>query len=346
MQAPMGEEGASAREVGAAAAAASPTVRGWAARAAANVAVQDWAVMAYFLVLMAGVLLGRGPGWNASLRTLAWDLGIFAAAIVVVRGELVRRESTLASVLYRLVIGFPPAVTYVQLRGILPAITQKALDADIYAFDLRVFHYEPSLAWDKWVSPATVEWFAFFYGLYFLIIAIHIAPFLLFADDSPLFRAYSNGVFVVFLTAHVVYALVPGFGPYAHFTFEHALTGGRFWKLVLDTVHDGGALKDIFPSLHTAAPSFFLFFAIANRKTVPFRYTWPVMAFVVSQIVIATMFLRWHYLVDILAGLALAALAVFLGRAIADWEGPRRARLGAQSVYGLAPLRGLLPKRR
>src|SRR5262249_52942027 len=160
----------------------------------------------------------------------------------------------------------PAFLSYFQLRWILPCVTQRALDAELYTFDMKVFHYEPAVAWDRFVAPRTVEWFAFFYFLYFLIMALHILPMLLFSKDTSIFRHFGISTLFVFFTAHVTYMIVPGWGPYHHMTFAHDLIGGRFWKMVLEAVHEGGALKDIFPSLHTAAPSFLLFFSLMHGK--------------------------------------------------------------------------------
>ncbi|MBX3191272.1 MAG: hypothetical protein KF819_30015 [Labilithrix sp.] len=52
-----------------------------------------------------------------------------------------------------------------------------------------------------------------------------------------------------------------------------------------------------------------------------------------SQIVIATMFLRWHYLVDILAGFALAVSGLLGARALAPAEARSRAAFGCSPVW-------------
>jgi hypothetical protein len=54
---------------------------------------------------------------------------------------------------------------------------------------------------------------------------------------------------------------------------------------------------------------------------------------VATQIIVATMFLRWHYLVDIVAGLTLAFTVQLVGQYVADWERAKRERLGLQAVW-------------
>jgi membrane-associated phospholipid phosphatase len=153
--------------------------------------------------------------------------------------------------------------------------------------------------------------------------------------DPLLLARFATGTLLMFLTAHLVYTIVPGYGPYWYLkgTFVHELQGGTFWRLVREAVEAGGAQKDIFPSLHTAAPTFFAIFSFRHRKLFPFKYTWPVVAFLATQIIIATMFLRWHYLIDIVAGLTLATGAALLSQHVANWEHAKRERLGLQPAW-------------
>ena len=84
-------------------------------------------------------------------------------------------------------------------------------------------------------------------------------------------------------------------------------------------------MKDIFPSLHTAAPTWFTLFAFQRAKHDP-RWRWParVTAFFAANIIFSTVFLRWHYVIDVAAGLLLAftasRLAVRLARIEEQWR--------------------------
>jgi hypothetical protein len=303
-----------------------------------NWASHDWILISYFVILIFALCIGTGPNRSACIVHVAADCGVFLFVLALVRGNVLRWGSLASTLLYRTAIIGTLLSTFFQLREILPAVSPWTDDARIYAFDLRVFGFEPSVVFDRWITPATTEWFAFFYFLYFLILSVHVLPMVYYQRGTLLLGRFATGILLVFLTAHLVYMIVPGYGPYWYLkgTFSHELQGGLFWRLVRETVDAGGAQKDIFPSLHTAAPTFFAIFSYRHRKLVPFKYTWPVMAFVATQIIIATMFLRWHYLVDIVAGLTLATTAALLGHHVADWERAKRDRLGLQPSW--APL--------
>jgi hypothetical protein len=308
----------------------------WLTRFARNLAPQDKYIGAYFIVMGFAVAFGSGPDREHCLRLVAIDLACLGAGLALTRGCILRSGSFANTMLYRLTVWLAVFLSYFQLRHILPAVSERAVDADILAFDLRWFHVEPSLAWDRFVSPATTEWFAFFYFGYFALLATHVLGIMLLGKSMYRLGHFAMGIFIVFCTGHLVYMLVPGYGPYRYLAgdFQHQLTGGLFWSWVQATVHAGGAQKDIFPSLHTAAPTYIALYSFRHRAEAPYKYTWGVAAFCASQIILATMFLRWHYLIDIAAGITLAIVAVTLGEWLFVRDTARRARLASELGAG------------
>jgi hypothetical protein len=297
-------------------------------------ASQDWLTLGYLASLLMALALGSGPHRGECIVRVAGDTGAFLCVLVAVRTHLLRWGAMSTALVYRGALMGTLLASFFQLREILPAVSPWAVDDRIYAFDLRVFGFEPSLWFDRFVSPFTTEWFAFFYFLYFLILTVHVLPMMMQRNEILLSR-FAVGILMLFMTAHLLYMVVPGWGPYRYLRgeFHHQLEGGLFWRLVRETVDAGGAQKDIFPSLHTGAPTFMAIYSVRHRKSIPFRYTWPIVAFLATQMILATMFLRWHYLADVVAGLALATAASIVGQRIADWERGRRERLGVQPAW-------------
>jgi len=322
--------------------AAVATRRSWLSAFVQDLAPHDWLILAYFTLLFVGVLFGAGPDRPLAGRVVLEHLLVLVVGLALTRGAILKRGGLASALLYRVTLFATVLSSYFELRIILPASAPRAVDASLFALDRAVFHYEPALAWDRFVSPPVTEWFAFFYFGYFFLLAVHIFPFMFFAKNVRMLSRFATAIFFTFCSGHLLYIVVPGYGPY-HFlagSFEHELTGGFFWGLVQATVDGAGAQKDIFPSLHTAVPSMFALLAFRFRKEfLPYRFSWPVVGFCASQIIVATMFLRWHYLIDICAGLALAALAVAAADRAVSWDDARRVRLGLAPAWGTLSFR-------
>jgi hypothetical protein len=304
-------------------------------------AILDVALTLYYAFFVVAVLLGSGPNRGLALPAVTTNLVVYVVAASFHRGPWAERFPVAKDTLYRTVLFGTFLVSYLELQIVLPAVTSRVVDAQVYAADLALFGFEPALAWDRFVTPARVEWFAFFYYLHFLVLASHVLPLLCFGGRGQLLSRFVLGILFVFCVGHMSYLAVPGFGPFWYFRgrFAHEpLVGGTFWNLVRTAVAAGGAEKDIFPSLHTAGPSFVATFAYLHRTRRPFCWTWGPLVFIAANIIGATLFLRWHYIVDVVAGLTLALVAANGCVRVADREARHRAASGLPPVF-----RPLLP---
>lgn len=302
-----------------------------------TLAAQDWLLLLYLGLLLAKTVAGHGPRRQIALEWVTLDMAVWASVLVVARSRLLREGSLVSTILYRAGIGFPVLASFLQLQWILPTASDgAAVDARLYAFDLRVFGVEPAEAWDRFVTPSVTEWFAFFYYGYFFLIALHVLPMLMLAKSSKLLARFSFGFIWLYCVGHALYTFVPAYGPYAYLApkLHHVLAGPTWWPIVKRTVEsvDGGARTDVFPSLHTGLPTFLSLFSFQHRKRLPFRYTWLPLTLFTTQIIGATMFLRWHYLVDICAGILLAISGVLASDLALRWDAARE-RHGGRPVW-------------
>jgi hypothetical protein len=314
--------------------ARAPTLR--ARRALSSFAAQDWLVAAYLTVLLVCVVLGAGPHRHTAVGCVLADIAVFVTCMLVARSKTVKWRLA-ADVLYRVGLIGVVVGSFLQLHYILPTASERIVDAAVYRFDMVVFGFEPAQAWDRYVTPARTEWFSFFYYSYFFILCAYLLPMALFESRIRVLSELSVGLLFVVCIGHCLYLVIPGRGPYVYLEphFQHQLAGAHWWPTVKSAVDSvGGATRtDIFPSLHTACPTFLTLFTFRNRAHRPYRYVWPVTAFFTSQIILATMYLRWHYLCDVIAGLTLATIAFAVSRALVPAEVKTRAELGGGPVW-------------
>lgn len=308
-----------------------------------TLAVADYLVLAYLAILNVAVLLSPPhPLRGQSLAQVAGLLAVYLLSIGLVRGGLLA-PGFWAALLYRIGIYGTVQTSYFFFKHLLPVVNSGSLDHELYALDLVLFGFEPAMWMDQFVTPATTEWFAFFYFCYFFLLAAHVLPIVFGVKNQMLLGEFMLGMLIVVCVGQTGYLLVPGFGPYMAMPemFQNELPSGLWMDLVWETVRSSGAMKDIFPSLHTAGPCFIAMFSFRNRDYLPFRYTWPMLAFFAANIIGATMFLRWHYVIDVFAGFALATAAALLSPRIVRWELRRRS---AGGLAILVPLFGAPPR--
>ncbi len=309
-------------------------------------------MVAYLLVLVGvGYGVASSPDRDRALYELGGLLGFLVTIIGLVRtGHL--RHGFFAPLLYRVAIYAVLLVSYFVLGRLLPLMNHAPVDEKLYALDLTLFGFEPALAMERWVNPVTTEWFAFFYLSYFGLLAFVLIPLVLGARDQRLLGELGCGIVLAFCLGHVGYLLVPGFGPYWALAarFERQLPSGPFMGALAYVVSRGGAKMDIFPSIHTAVPTLLVLYLFRHRGRVRPRWAWLIVAGLLVNIIPSTMFLRWHYLIDVVAGLVVAGVAFAVSvvvtrrelerrgdRRTECWPSFRRAGAAQESGSRLAP---------
>jgi hypothetical protein len=286
---------------------------------AQNLATQDVIALAFhgYLFLRIG-LAPDGPDAAATRRLALALLVITACSLILTRGEVIRGQRARA-LTYRLGLFIPMVLSYFEMRTLLPALHPELMDHKLHAIDLWLFGTTPSVWMEAWNVRPVVEWLSFFYYGYFLVLILMVIPSLFLGSGRRQLELLAGAMLIV-ATGHFLYTIVPGAGPYATIAFDEPLDGGFWWRQVEAAVAAAGAQLDIFPSLHTAFPTYFTLHAFAFRRAQPFRWLWPILALVAVNIVTATMFLRWHWFIDVAVGVVLAVAARRFAVAVADRE--------------------------
>jgi membrane-associated phospholipid phosphatase len=198
---------------------------------------------------------------------------------------------------------------YKEMALLVPAIRHYAADAWLASVDLRFWGAYPSVWLERIYSQALTEYLQIVYTLF--VPAVLLVGFILWRQ-----RRYGEFQYFAFLIAsgylasYVGYLLVPALGPrFLLKPLEHLPLQG-LW-LFQNMQHTLNRLEstayDCFPSGHTELTILACWMSrlVSNRLFgIYFCYT--------LSIIFATVYLRYHYTVDLLAGAALAAALILV----------------------------------
>lgn len=134
-----------------------------------------------------------------------------------------------------------------------------------------------------------------------------------FAFDRKRMRVYLYAFVYAFLLGGLFYYLFPSSGPATvyqspHFAYVQQLTSAKFFwvhhRLPVTTMW-GGMIA--FPSFHV------MWAVITTYAALPYRKLFWGIAALNILVVLSTLLLGWHYLVDVPSGILLGALALYAG---------------------------------
>jgi len=264
--------------------------------------LEEWLVIVFLLVLggrLAGVPAERGTG--PYLGLVAGMLVLVVGATVVYRWRFEGRRWPRTAFRLALIAGV--AVPYGVLRDMLPVIHPGEVDAGLAAVDLALFGGHAAVWFERFATPFNSAWLAVSYVGYYLVAALFLVGMLLFCRRHNVFVEFGVMVLGVICTGIVLYTFFPAQGPYVYLADRFLAPLPE--HTVVPFVHGvmrSGPLRDVFPSMHTAVPVVLFLFSARNLR-------WAAVAagLWVPHIVVSTMYLRYHYLIDVIAGVVLAA---------------------------------------
>jgi hypothetical protein len=209
---------------------------------------------------------------------------------------------------------YPAAITaaYLNMGPALARAGAPLWDAELLHLDRRLVGTTPSLLLQPLVHPPLTEALSLCYGLFIPYFATSLIWY--FFAELPVARRFFAGLLGLYSIGFLGYLLVPARGPYLALAdlFTVPLAGGVLTEANATLVAIGGNKVDVFPSLHCAASAFILAFDLRHSRGRFRMFVVPVVGLWLS-----TLYLRYHYLVDLIAGFGLAALA-WKAMAIAD----------------------------
>lgn len=249
-------------------------------------------------VAWARFALGLGPASPDALLYLGLLLGGLA---------LVAAGPALASDIGgKLRLAFYPVAlvaAYLNMGHALARMGAPLRDDALLRLDRLLVGTTPGRLLQPLVHPALTDVLSLCYGLFIPYLATSLVWY--FLQDLPVARRFFAGLLGLYFVGFLGNLLVPARGPYVALAglFTVPLGGGPITKANATLVALGSSHVDAFPSLHCAASAFILAFDHRHSRRRFRLFLVPVVGLWLS-----TLYLRFHYLVDLLAGFALAAL--------------------------------------
>jgi membrane-associated phospholipid phosphatase len=216
---------------------------------------------------------------------------------------------------------------YTNLHDTIGFVNPHDIHATLDAMDRALFGVSPCVWAERFVTPALTELMALFYAG-FLWIAPAVPVLLLALRRGRQFREAMLGIVTCFYLGYALYVVFPAAPPrlYLVHAFHANLKG---YPNMLYSVSERtlsllpADSRAAFPSLHAAVSLLALIYSWRHLR----RFFWPLLPFVLG-LWVSTIYLRHHYVVDLLAGWLLSPIALLMApRLEAGW-----VRLGGASL--------------
>ena len=271
-----------------------------------------------FISLLAAVTL-------AALSRLphgGWLLARYAALIVALvfaaRSASSRDAPNSAVMLHAFLPVFIVPVLFDSMGDLIPWIWPRFFDDLLIRADYSLFGgRHPTVLLERFIHPALTTVLQFAYISYYPM-AVVLGVVLYAKKRQKQFNEAIFGVILCFYLSYLGYLIFPAVGP--RFTLAHLQTRDlAAGPLVLAIQNTLNALEntktDAFPSGHTAVALMTLYYAVKAKERVLTVLLLPA----VTGLILSTVYLRYHYVVDVIAGVALTVLTAVLAPPLYAW---------------------------
>ncbi len=265
----------------------------------------------YAFVLV--VALATLPTLDRPWRPFAWYGGALVATVLVARA-LAGRTGFRASI-PRVAFTFAVApFSFLMLSTVVPAHSFHG-ERLLYDVDTALFGGRNPNVWlDSIASPPLTELLQIVYAIYYAIPLIMIVAFVAEKKSGALSRALLTVLLCLYLS-YVGYFVLPATGPNINllglFPSHFASPMPGVWvaeTLRASTLEAEWIKHDCWPSGHTALAFTCLVMARRERSR-----AFSILLLPVSLLIFSTMYLRYHYVTDVIFGFGLAFLCLWLG---------------------------------
>ncbi len=263
-----------------------------------------------FLLLLSSLAVfstRRNPTWAGLIATYT----VLAAAIVAVAAYRTKVDSAKKGFSLSIVVTVITVLSiFNSLGALIASIHPTTFDASLISIDHALFGVHPTVWIERLINPTLSAFLQFAYISYYFI-PLSLGVVLIARGRLEEFEEVLFGILLCFYLSYIGYLLVPAIGP--RFTLAHLQTGSLqvspFIEKIQDVLNSLEKNKtDAFPSGHTAVSLMSLYYAWEKRE----KGLFAVLILLVTGLLISTVYLRYHYVIDVVAGIALTILTAYM----------------------------------
>ncbi len=253
-------------------------------------------------------------------------VGVAIVACTVWYDQTGSRVALIMRSFYILPVGY---MMYTQIHNYIPLINPENYDTILAAWDYAIFGVNPTEWIDRFAHPILTEYFQIWYNVFQLMLIVPAVS--LFRQNRMRdFRVYSMTILFGFFLSYLCYFAMPAIGPrfeiHDFASINRELPGLFLTEPFRDLIDAGNNIqdemvdpydyvnRDCMPSGHTMMSILAILMAWRLRT----RWRWVITIGGIS-VMISTIYLRYHYMVDLMAGLALAFLVYFMHQSLVRW---------------------------
>jgi membrane-associated phospholipid phosphatase len=219
----------------------------------------------------------------------------------------------------RVICDFSPIffiILIFEMLGWVTPYVRPDIDNLLIRIDLAIFGTHPTV----WLEPFLTVWAAdllamAYVSYYFIPLVLIIILYL--GDSEEEFSITVSSLLLGYYLCFAAYVALPAVGPrFTLASLQHVpVQGGTISTWIINTLNTlEGNQRDCFPSGHTQTVLISLWFAFKYKRPLFWVYL-PI----TTALILSTVYLRYHYVIDVIAGIFYAGITVLLGVRLKTW---------------------------
>ncbi len=216
-------------------------------------------------------------------------------------------------------LGFPTIcilLVFDSLEWIVHYVNPEDIDPILIKLDYLIFGNHPTIVLEKIMNPILTDLLQLAYSTYYFI-PVSLGVILLYKKQYKEFEKSLFLILLCFYLSYLGYILFPALGPrfYLKELQTTELQGYIIAQPLIDLLNRlEGIKRDAFPSGHTGVTILVLYLSWKYSR----KFFWFALP-VVLALIFATVYCRYHYVVDVIAGILLFIVTLIIGEWYYRW---------------------------